>query len=296
MMNSLNKYGELTENIDLTNYNTYKIKTTAKYLIKPYDKENLISLLKYLKASNLKYFILGGGSNVILSSNFFDGVVIKLDNFNEMIINDCEVKVGSGVMLNKLALEMINSNLKGLEWATGIPGTVGGSIVSNAGAYKAEMFDYIKEVDALDKDLNLVTLKKEDISYGYRDTMFKQTKNYLILGATLILKPGTKEASMELVNDRLNRRMASQPLEYPSAGSVFRNPSEDVPAGKLIEEAGLKNAHVNDAYVSDKHANFIINKGNATSDDIIKLINEVERVVATKYQLNLKLEQEIINW
>jgi UDP-N-acetylmuramate dehydrogenase len=101
---------------------------------------------------------------------------------------------------------------------------------------------------------------------------------------------------MELVNDRLNRRMASQPLEYPSAGSVFRNPSEDVPAGKLIEEAGLKNAHVNDAYVSDKHANFIINKGNATSDDIIKLINEVERVVATKYQLNLKLEQEIINW
>lgn len=296
MMNSLNKYGELTENIDLTNYNTYKIKTTAKYLIKPYDKENLISLLKYLKASNLKYFILGGGSNVILSSNFFDGVVIKLDNFNEMIINDCEVKVGSGVMLNKLALEMINSNLKGLEWATGIPGTVGGSIVSNAGAYKASMFDYIKEVYALDKDLNLVTFKKEAIFHGYRDTMFKHDKSYLILGATLILKPGTKEASMELVNDRLNRRMASQPLEYPSAGSVFRNPSEEMPAGKLIEEAGLKNTHVNDAYVSDKHANFIINKGNATSDDIIKLINEVERVVATKYQLNLKLEQEIINW
>jgi len=199
-------------------------------------------------------------------------------------------------MLNKLAIEMINNNLKGLEWATGIPGTIGGSIVSNAGAYKAEMFDHIKEVYCLDKDLNLVTLRKNDILYGYRDTMFKRDKSYIILGATLVLKSGTKESSMALVEDRLSRRMASQPLEYPSAGSVFRNPSEEKPAGKLIEDAGLKDAHINDAYVANKHANFIINKGNASSDDIIKLIKEVENVVANKYQINLKLEQEIVNW
>lgn len=296
MMESLNKYGEVTENIDLTNYNTYKIKTTAKYLIKPYKVEDLINLLKYLKVNNLKYFILGGGSNVILSSKYFDGVIIKLDNFNEIVINDLEVKVGSGVMLNKLAIYTINNNLKGLEWATGIPGTLGGSIVSNAGAYKAEMFDHVKEVYLLDQDLNQITLNKNDISYGYRNTMFKQDKSYIVLGATLILKPGTKESSMALVEDRLSRRMASQPLEYPSAGSVFRNPSEEIPAGKLIEDAGLKNTHINDAYVSNKHANFIVNMGNASSDDIIKLINEVEDVVASKYNINLKLEQEIVNW
>ncbi len=295
-MNDLNKYGETLENIDLTNYNTYKITTKAKYLVKPYNIENLIDLIKYLRINKIKYFILGGGSNVILSSNYFDGVIIKLDNINEIEISGTEVKVGAGVMLNKFSMDMINMNLKGLEWSTGIPGTIGGSIVSNAGAYTKEMFDFIKEVYVLDKDLNLITLTKEEIKHSYRSTIFKETKDYIVLGATLILHEGTKEASMELVTDRLNRRMTSQPLEYPSAGSVFRNPGEDTPAGKLIEDAGLKNAHINDAYVSEKHANFIINMGSASSDDIINLINKVKRTVLDTYNIELKLEQEIINW
>lgn len=295
-MNDLNKYGETFENIDLTNYNTYKITTSAKYLVKPYNVENLVNLIKYLKESNIKYFILGGGSNVILSSNYFDGVIIKLDNFNEVEINGTEVKVGAGVMLNKFSMDMISSNLKGLEWSTGIPGTIGGSIVSNAGAYTKEMSDFIKEVYALDKDLNLITFSKDEIKYSYRSTIFKETKNYIVVGATLILHEGTKEASMELVTDRLNRRMTSQPLEYPSAGSVFRNPGVDTPAGKLIEDAGLKNTHINDAYVSEKHANFILNMGKASSHDIIELINKVRSTVLEKYNIELKLEQEIINW
>ncbi len=295
-MNDLNKYGEIIENIDLTNYNTYKIATSAKYLVKPYDIDNLINLIKYLKVSNIKYFILGGGSNVILSSKYFDGVIIKLDNLNEIEVNGTEVKVGAGLMFNKFSMDMINMNLKGLEWSTGIPGTIGGSIVSNAGAYTKEMFDFIKEVYVLDKDLNLVTMAKDEIEHSYRSTIFKETKDYIVVGATLILHEGTKEASMELVTDRLNRRMASQPLEYPSAGSVFRNPDLDHPAGKLIEDAGLKNTHINDAYVSDKHANFIVNMGRASSDDIINLINEVKKAVLKTYNIDLKLEQEIINW
>ncbi len=295
-MNDLNKYGETIENVDLTNYNTYKITSSAKYLVKPYNLESLINLIKYLKVNNIKYFILGGGSNVILSSNHFNGVIIKLDNFNEIEINGVEVKVGAGVMFNKFSLDMINRNLKGLEWSTGIPGTIGGSIVSNAGAYTKEMFDFVKEVYVLDKDLNLITLLKDEIEHSYRSTVFKETKDYIVIGAALILKEGTKEASMELVQDRLNRRMASQPLEYPSAGSVFRNPNEEQPAGKLIEDAGLKNTHINDAYVSQKHANFILNMGKATSSDIITLINNVEKTVFEKYNIHLKLEQEIINW
>ena len=295
-MNDLNKYGETFENIDLTNYNTYKITTSAKYLVKPYNVDNLINLIKYLRSNNIKYFILGGGSNIILSSKYFDGVIIKLDNLNEVEVSGTLVKVGAGVMLNKFSMDMINMNLKGLEWSTGIPGTIGGSIVSNAGAYTKEMSDFIKEVYALDKDLNFVTLSKDEIKYSYRSTIFKETKEYIVVGATLILHEGTREASMELVNDRLNRRMASQPLEFPSAGSVFRNPDLDHPAGKLIEDAGLKNAHINDAYVSEKHANFILNMGKATSDDIIKLINKVKIKVLETYNIELKLEQEIINW
>lgn len=296
MIEDLKKYGEVIEDVDLTNYNTYKIKSTAKYLVKPYTIDDLVNLIKYIKNNNLKRFILGGGSNVILSSNFFDGIIIKLDNLNEVEINDCEVKVGAGIMFNKFSLDMINNNLKGLEWSTGIPGTIGGSIVSNAGAYNAEMSDFIKEVYALGPDLSLITLKKDEIDYGYRTTIFKKNKDYIVVGATLVLHHGTKEASMELVQDRFNRRISSQPLEYPSAGSVFRNPSADAPAGKLIEDSGFKNTHINDAYVSEKHANFIINKGKASSNDIIELINKVHAKVLVDYNIDLKLEQEIVNW
>jgi len=238
MRDILKTFGNLEEDISLKDYNTYKINSYAKYLIRPYSIEDLIKLLKCLKENDLKYFILGNGSNVILSDNKFDGVIIKLDYLNEVKIKDLEVYVEAGVMINSFSLEMINNNLKGLEWATGIPGTIGGSLVGNAGAYNACIFDFIKEVTFLDEFLNVKILSKNEIDYGYRYTMFKNSKN-IILSCVLELKNGTKEGSMELVKDRLKRRMETQPLEYPSAGSVFRNP-EDIPAGKIIEDLGFK--------------------------------------------------------
>ncbi len=294
MREILKAFGSLEEDVSLKDYNTYKINSYAKYLIRPYNIEDLIKLLKYLKENNVKYFILGNGSNVILSDNKFDGVIIKLDYLNEVKIKGLEVYVEAGVMINSFSLEMINNNLKGLEWATGIPGTIGGGIVGNAGAYNACIFDYIKEITFLDEFFYVKTLTKDEIDYGYRYSMFKNSKN-IILSCVLELKEGTKEGSMELVKDRLKRRMESQPLEYPSAGSVFRNP-EDIPAGKIIEDLGFKGKNIGGAYVSEKHANFIINKKNATSSDIIKLIDEISGAVKKEYGIDLHLEQEIIKW
>lgn len=294
MREILKTFGNLEEDVSLKDYNTYKINSYAKYLIRPYNIEDLIKLLKYLKENNVKYFILGNGSNVILSDNKFDGVIIKLDYLNEVKIKGLEVYVEAGVMINSFSLEMINNNLKGLEWATGIPGTIGGGIVGNAGAYNACIFDYIKEITFLDEFFYVKTLTKDEIDYGYRYSMFKNSKN-IILSCVLELKEGTKEGSIELVKDRLKRRMESQPLEYPSAGSVFRNP-EDIPAGKIIEDLGFKGKNIGGAYVSEKHANFIINKKNATSSDIIKLIDEISGAVKKEYGIDLHLEQEIIKW
>ncbi len=190
----------------------------------------------------------------------------------------------------------IDNNLKGLEWATGIPGTIGGAIVGNAGAYKSEVFDYVKEVYVLDKNLDYQVLSADEVNHSYRYTMFKDDKSYIVLGAKLSLNEGIRASSMELVQDRLNRRMSSKPLEFPSAGSVFRNPDEVTPAGRLIEEAGLKEYNIGGAYVAEKHANFIINKENATSDDIIKLITKIKDEVKEKNNIDLTLEQEIVKW
>ena len=199
-------------------------------------------------------------------------------------------------MLPKVAIDTINHSLKGLEWATGIPGTVGASVLGNAGAYLHEIMEYVDEIKVLDNDYNIVTLSKNDITYGYRTTSLKEERKYIILEVTMTLEDGNIEESRALVQDRLKRRMESQPLDYPSAGSVFRNPSKELPAGKIIEELGYKGKIVGGAEVSLKHANFIVNKDNAKANDIKELIDSIKKDVKEKYDIDLICEQEIINW
>ncbi len=294
MKEELNRFGEVKKEVNLKDFNTFKLSSVAKYVVLPKDKNQLLELIKYLKTQKVKYFILGGGSNIIINGSYYDGVIIKLDKLNKVEVNETEIVVEAGIMFNKLANYLIEHNLKGLEWATGIPGTLGGSIVSNAGAYNSEIMDFITEIYAL-KNEKFITIPKKDISYTYRHTMFKDDKDFIILGAKLKLEKGNKEESSLIVLDRLKRRMASQPLEYPSAGSVFRNPPE-MYAGKLIEDLGLKGYTVNGARISEKHANFIINFNNATSQDIINIINKVKKEVKKEYKIDLITEQEIINW
>ncbi len=287
----LEEYGIVTNNADLEKYNTYHLKSKCKSLITVNDNNKLKSLIKYLNDINEKYFIIGNGSNIILPE-YYDGVVIKL-NINELTIKDNIIEVEASYMINKLALVTINNNLKGLEWASGIPGTIGGSIVNNATCFKGELMPLIIKIDVLDNnEFKTITIKDFDYSYHYTSL---KAKKMIVLKAYLKLEYGNKVELLQIIKDRTLKRRETQPLEYPSAGSVFRNPENANPAGKLIDDAGLKGLSIGGAEVSLKHGNFIINKNNATSEDIKKLILKIHEEVLTKYKIDLILEQEIIN-
>lgn len=283
----------IIENASLKNLNTYKIESKAKYLIKIETLQGLIDLLKYLKENKIKYFILGAGSNIVID-DYFDGVVIKLEGLNKISVRQTEITCESGAMMGALSCTSMNHSLTGLEWAINIPGTVGGSIVGNAGAYNKEMFDNLRSIKVLDENLEVKTILKEQIKHSYRHTDLKD-KPWIVIEATFELEKGNKEKSLELVRERKERRMKTQPLDMPSAGSVFRNPENDH-AGRLIEACGLKGKKIGGAMVSEKHANFIVNTGNATSNDIKNLIKLVHTQVKHDFNVDLVLEQEIIDW
>lgn len=281
------------EEVSLKNYNTYRVNTIAKFLVFPKTTEELQEIIKYLKDNNIKYFLLGNGSNVILSMNYYDGVIIKLDNFNSITYKDNLVTAGAGCSLIKLSLDTIEKGLTGMEFSTGIPGAVGASVAMNAGAYNSDLSQILKEITVLTPNNEIKTMKKEELSFEYRDSFLKRNKDYIVLSATFELEEGNTEEMKELVNERKQKRISSQPLDIPNAGSVFRNP-EGTYAGALIEEANLKGYNINGAEVSTKHANFIVNKGGATGEDIINLIEKIQKEIKEKNNIELKLEQIIV--
>lgn len=284
---------KVLKDVSLKNYNTYKIDAKCDYLIEIFKIEGLIEVLEYLKNNNISFMILGNGSNVILD-DYFKGVIIKLNGLDYVNIKENMVVVGAGTMMGKLSLDTVNANLTGLEWAINIPGTIGGSIVGNAGAYNSEMFDNLVSIKVLDKSLEIKEMTKNDFNYDYRETNIKDL-GLIVIEATFNLEEGNKEESKQIIKDRCERRKLSQPLDMPSAGSVFRNPEGDY-AGRLIEAVGLKGKKIGGAEVSTKHANFIVNTGNATSNDIKNLIELIKREVKKEFNIDLVLEQEIINW
>lgn len=294
MINELQKYGKAKENVDLKKYNTYKVPATSKYFVDVFDEASLVELIKFLKENNVEYYVVGNGSNIIFPQNEFSGVIIKLSELNKIDIDDDEVEVGAGVMLPKLVNETVNNCLQGLEWASGIPGTVGGAVMGNAGAYLSEIFDFIVSIKVLE-DGEIKILQKSDVNYSYRHTSLKDRKGIIILSCKLKLEKGNSDESFTLMKKRMERRIESQPLEYPNAGSVFRNPEGDY-AGRLIESCGLKGKTLGGAMVSEKHANFIVNYNNATCDDVRNLVKLVHDEVLKQTGVDLILEQEIIDW
>lgn len=289
MIEKLKSKFECIENASLLNYNTYRLDTKCKLLVFPRDIFEFQEIMYILNGS--KYFILGNGSNIILP-DYYDGVVIKLKYFNNYNIFDEYIEVDSGVMINKLSMELSKLGYKGFEWASGIPGTIGGCIYNNAGCYGSEISDNLIDVTVF-CDNKIYCLRKDELSFSYRNSTFKMNNKFVILKAKFKYEKGDPEELLDLIKVRTNKRIESQPLEYPSCGSVFRNP-EGLIAGKLIDEANLKGKCVGGAMVSNKHANFIINNGNATPEDIIKLINEIKNTIKKNYNIDLVLEQEII--
>lgn len=289
MKNRLSEVCEIT--CDTKLFNTYKLDSTAKIVANIKNTDELKKIIKILNEEQEKFIVLGGSSNVILPK-YYDGVVIKLVGFNKMTNDNGKIYVESNYMLNKLSMELSKEGYTGLEWASGIPGSIGGSIYNNAGAYKGEIKDILSKVTVLIND-KIKKLTIDEMKFGYRTSIFKNNKNMIILSCEMKLEKSNVDEIMNLINERKEKRIQSQPLDMPSCGSVFRNP-EGLVAGKLIDDLGLKGYKIGDAKISEKHANFIVNDGNATYENIVSLIEFIKEQVKKEYNIDLILEQEII--
>lgn len=278
-------------NAKIKNYTTYKLDGEIKTIYFPDNVLELKNLIYDLKKRHIRYKILGNGSNLIISSRY-DGVLIKLSKFDKLYIDGNIVKVGAGYDLSKLALECAKNNLSGLEFTFGIPATVGGAVYQNAGAYGFDMAMVVKLIKVLDNNGNIFTLSKNEIKFGYRNSILK-SKDYICLEVIFELEKGIYDKIKSKMKQNMALRKEKQPLDYPSAGSVFCNP-KNLSAGKLIEEAGLKGLRDGDAMVSSKHANFIVNLGCARAENVIKLIRTIQDKVEEDTGIFLEIEQEIL--
>lgn len=284
--------GEILEQVDVKDLTTFKLSAKADYLVLPESVEKLIKLLQFLKEKNIKYKVIGKGSNLIFIGDY-KGVLIRLDNLSDLQIEGNKITVGAGYSLMKLALEVSKMGFTGMEWGAGIPGTVGGSLVNNAGAYLSDMSRVVTSAKILTPDYEVVEYRNHDIGFKYRSSDLQYKTDYICLEVELYLEKGNKEEIEETIKRRREKRINDQPLDYPSAGSVFRNP-ESTSAWKLIDSLGFKGKNIGDAEVSKKHANFIINKGNATGREVKELILEIQEQVKKEYGIDLVYEQEFV--
>ena len=283
------------KDISLAPYTTFKIGGKVKYFYIAKTTDELKEAVKLAKKEDLPFFILGNGSNVLISDSGFTGLVIKIENC-KLKIENCIIYADAGINLGNLVEESVNAGLSGLEWAIGIPGTIGGAIRGNAGALGSSMADLIKTVEVFDiTNLKIQTFKNKDCKFGYRDSIFKHNKNLIIFSAELELKKGDRKKSEKLIKEYLKQRKEKQPLEYPSAGSIFKNPNGRA-AGYLIEQCGLKDKKIGKAMISEKHANFIVNTGNAKAKDVKKLIDLCKEKVKEKFGIELEEEIELIGF
>ena len=288
--------GKVEEDASLKKYTTYCVGGTCSCIVFPKNVECLIKLIKFLRNEQIPYKLLGKGSNLLFSSKEYEGVLIKLDEFNDMeFISKDKVRVEAGYSLIKLSMVTAKKGLTGLEFASGIPGSVGGAVSMNAGAYKSDMGYVVERVKVLTPDLRIIYLENKEMNFHYRSSFLQSHPDYICLEAIIKLQKGKKEAIEEVIRERRQRRVDSQPLEYPSAGSVFRNPEGEF-AGKLIEDSGLKGKKHGGAMISDKHANFVINYDNASAEDIKYLIDLAHDTVLKNYNIDMKIEQEFVNW
>lgn len=270
----------------------------------PSSVEELKAAIRYSQKEKLEILILGAASNVLISDSGFDGLVIRLGSKFASITERAETGNGrtifaeSGAMLASLGYKAVQNGLVGAEFACGIPGSVGGAVYMNAGAYGGEMKDIVTSVDYLDENLNICSISGEDAEFGYRHSIFMEHPKWVIIGCEITLKSGDREASMALVNELKAKRIKSQPVDVPSAGSTFKRPTGYF-AGKLIEDSNLKGFKLDDsgAQVSPKHAGFVVNnEGRADSADILRLINYVSDTVYQESGVRLEPEVRLIGF
>lgn len=283
---------EVRINEPMMKHTSFRAGGAARWFAVPETAEELKAVLAACRKADTPWYVIGNGSNLLVSDKGFPGVIISTDKFDRLEVNGTEISVGAGVMLSKLANTAYKAGLTGLEFAAGIPGTVGGACVMNAGAYGSEMINVLKSVTILTPEGNVETLPVEMLELGYRTSVIPK-KGYLVLEAVMSLEEGNMEESKALMDDLAFRRKDKQPLEFPSAGSTFKRPAGHF-AGKLIEDCGLKGFTVGGAQVSEKHAGFVINKGGATASDIYNLCKEVEKRVKAEFGVSLEMEVKLL--
>lgn len=338
---------KIQKNIPLAQYTTLKVGGAARFFCEAKDEKEIVEALEFAKEKNLPIFILGGGSNILVSDKGFDGIVIKIKDlrFN---IHDSSIECGSGILLSKIVHESIKSGFTGLEWAAGIPGTIGGAIRGNAGAFGGCMADCVESVRILETpNISKVrpaiqgstfpfpgyspenssrsnlweipqgqTFESQDCQFSYRNSIFKQNPNIIIISAVLRLKKGKKEESEKRVKEIIRQRKEAQPFDFPSSGSFFKNPTVKnqklieeyeketgnkakggvVPAGYLIDALNLRGKKIGGAMVSQAHGNFLVNAGGATAEDMIILIGLIKHKVRNKFGIQLQEEVQMVGF
>lgn len=271
-------------------HTTFRIGGNADYFVKPESIEEIKALTECAKRHGIAYYVLGNGSNMLISDEGYRGMIIRLgEEFSDITMQDNDmISVQAGAKLSRIGNEAAAKGLTGFEFASGIPGTVGGAVVMNAGAYGGEIKDIIVSATVLTQEGNVVTLSNDELELGYRTSII-QKKGYIVLLAVFKLEKGDEAQIRSRMKELAEKRREKQPLEYPSAGSTFKRP-EGFFAGKLIADAGLKGFKVGGAQVSEKHAGFVINTGSATARDVIELTDEVKRKIKQIYGVELELE------
>ena len=274
-------------------HTTFRIGGPAEVFVMPGNLEEMQRILEICRTEDLPYFILGNGSNLLVSDRGYRGVVIQLDrNFGEVKVEGTEIHASAGALLSTIAVAARRASLTGFEFAGGIPGTLGGAVVMNAGAYGGEMKDVLRKVMVMDQSGKVFEIPAEELQMGYRTSIIK-TAGYIVLGAVLSLKEGNLEEIKMLTRKLSEQRTSKQPLEYPSAGSTFKRP-EGYFAGKLIMDSGLRGYRVGGAQVSEKHCGFVINAGGATARDVRTLMDNVRDIVYKKYGVTLEPEVKFL--
>lgn len=290
-----NSLASIRKNVPLEEFTTFKIGGKARYFFLAKSKNDLIRGVIFAGKNNLPFFILGGGSNLLISDAGFKGLIIKLQIINYKLQNT-KISAEAGTRLGELVGVLAKNGLAGLEWAVGIPGTLGGAIFGNAGAFKESIGMAVKEVEFFDSEkLKFGKLKNKNCKFGYRKSIFKRRKNLIIISAVLQLNQGRVKEIKNKIKGYLTEKQERQPIGLPSAGSIFVNPG-GFSAAKLIEQCGLKGKRIGDVEISKKHANFIVNLGGGSAKDVIKLINLTKKTVKNKFGVNLKEEIQFLGF
>ena len=273
----------------MSRHTTFRIGGPASVFVTPKSEKDLVTAIEICRSQGAPYFILGNGSNLLVSDRGYDGVVVHIGaELRDISVEGTEITAKTGAMLSQVAHVALSHGLTGMEFAAGIPGSLGGACMMNAGAYGGEMSQILVGVRALDDKGHIVELAADQLELGYRHSIMME-KQYVVLGARIHLEKGDPEKIQAQMDDLKEKRIAKQPLEYPSAGSTFKRP-EGAFAGKLIMDAGLRGFRIGDAMVSEKHCGFVVNAGKATAEDVCGVISHVQQVVMEKYGKELEPE------